>query len=88
MSAPQFTPGPWRVDLVKPHQVCLNAEKTRFIRVASANPQWSNCAANANLIAAAPELYEALLEVQQYPLPERTERNIAAALAKARGEQA
>lgn len=57
----KHTPGPWFVDGAKPWQIILRTEKTNMLRIASANTQFTRTyAANARLMAAAPELLEAL----------------------------
>jgi hypothetical protein len=103
MSAPAFTPGPWYVtppqDLgSRGQQVHIMGGKgaTRWgvaiVGTAEAKDADTQ-SANARLIAAAPELYEALAEmVGLYGLCSEIEECAAcskaqAALAKARGEQ-
>ncbi len=57
MSAPAFTPGPWMAGTSAPlHVFTANGEA-----IAACNPVWNGSAvANASLIAAGPEMYEAL----------------------------
>jgi hypothetical protein len=94
----QFTPGPWHVvrygdgdSLVIHHS---DEERVCFMATPGSSPAMKRIQANASLITAAPELYEALAA-----LIEATERHVFgneclieriaahAALAKARGEQ-
>ena len=100
MSAPAFTPGPW-----KSEPMVFHADNAFYI---TATPDGNNSekdvatvgpclakttAANARLIAAAPELYEALAALveavmdddpcEAYPIAKHAGQN---ALAKARGE--
>lgn len=109
MGAPAFTPGPWFAERRKTCSVVLQHSTSQdgySNRVAEC-PQWSpapypqptpdEAFANAALIAAAPELYEALSDIMENPLfqtaiggnPNMIERlmaRAAGALAKARGE--
>lgn len=99
MSAPAFTPGPWRVLdhlTAGPTIVVSNDQK----HIADADFNWwpaEQCAANARLIAAAPELYRQLeifvstivnddLLAMDPELASEVEATVAL-LAKARGEQ-
>lgn len=98
MSAPQFTPGPWHVILDAFHvgnKRVASFHPSAIAKVYGDEPKDDDpkSTANARLIAAAPELYEALEAL----LPENCGRNAGteakarvnarAALAKARGEQ-
>jgi hypothetical protein len=107
MGAPQFTPGPWRVEdrLDRPVsggggalqvQAAHRGEGSSYC-VASVN-LWESPEANARLIAAVPELYEALSEVVTLlegwhrlnfadEIQQQSVRLAKRALAKARGEQ-
>ena len=97
----KWTPGPWETDRNSTHtgeiatiHHCLNND---WVEVWSTD--WPDSEArqeaNANLIAAAPELYDACLDLlawhdaladpQWYGSPSQT--NAIAALAKARGEK-
>ena len=65
MNEPKFTPAPWRVEFIKDGAFSLSARiKQGGICICQRNPlpedyiEQGN--ANAHLIAAAPELYEAL----------------------------
>ena len=92
MSAPQFTPGPWYGDGREDKALLLvYTERGRdicFVPEDGAEDQ-----ANAHLIAAAPDLYEALdqilwsfgSDIRDYDADLHT--LAYAALAKARGEQ-
>ncbi len=95
MTAPKFTPGPWRYDeessgILSKHSVAPGSRE-----VAAVNPALADqvTGANARLIAAAPELYEALaacehaLRSYQYgngapDLAEEVANKASAALAK------
>lgn len=98
MSAPQFTPGPWLADPVVP-----NAKRAFYIvgnldgnnatvDIGTVGPTLSPRAeANARLIAAAPELYEALDALVGFARNNATVGqayvdDAEAALAKARGD--
>lgn len=69
MSA-QHTPGPWQVNHSNPHQVCdCDGEKRGCSPIASthaAGDPAGTAAANARLIAAAPDLLEHMLAVASY----------------------
>ena len=90
---PKWTPGPWAVcgdgKRVKPEPLDLFyapiAETHQAIRWVDGNWQHQGGAeANAHLIAAAPDLYAALVHAQQnMPHPDQM---IDEALAKARGQ--
>ena len=99
MSAPKWTPGPWGVGVPN--------DKT-YADIGIHSSEWViadmckdvckltvNQRANARLIAAAPDLYEALVLAEDRIESERSPgewdpllREIRAAIAKARGEQA
>lgn len=86
-----FTPGPWTVE-ERGFQGCdVLAAQVGWsmvpVRIANVVP-FKNALQTANLIAAAPELYEALKLAQanlQFLPPTHVEEQIAAALAKAEG---
>ncbi len=80
-----YTPGPWRVD--RPYIRGAG-------RAIASLESWHNeveDAANAHLIAAAPELYEALVDLIGFLFHGKKDRQTilraTAALAKARGEE-
>jgi hypothetical protein len=79
-----FTPGPWQA---RKKLVHVEGKGT----VALVHNPWNNEGereANARLIAAAPELYEALIEIREFSaLSNASASRIDALLAKARGEQ-
>lgn len=82
MSEPKFTPGPWYVD----GTFVTNDEDLDICSMGDV--AWE---ANAHLIAAAPELYEALRDLIAYcdPTGDYIDDELVwarAALAKARGE--
>jgi hypothetical protein len=86
----QFTEGPWRVqggEVVSQHDpICSMPVLYRASKEARAVLE-----ADANLIAAAPELYEALeliVEQREAFFTEHAWKAAEAALAKARGESA
>lgn len=92
-----FTPGPWFVDGNHVHQddeaggrwLCI-AKCDQLIRYAprTETAEYAQTVANAHLIAAAPELYEALEHILRgtLSLPRFAEDMARAALAKARGQ--
>ena len=98
MNAPVFTPGPWRLD-GSSSIYALNLEgPNRFY--ANVQSGWSTAgrnrtseaelAANAHLIAAAPELLEALEKAESlfdhtFAMGGTIHKQIKAAIAKARG---
>lgn len=95
---PKFTPGPWEVGELDRGfgrgSLCVQ-DQHGFIAKMPGDHLWSESLANAHLIAAAPDLYEALrgcmaaCELQGADSAEFFDaRNSAyAALAKARGEK-
>lgn len=88
MTEPKFTPGPWSVIKGRhfyEDRFGVEIKGDDF----SIQPQMGMTEANAHLIAAAPELYEALEEllIQTRQYGHKPEIKMAeAALAKARGE--
>lgn len=99
MSKPRFDNGPWRTHLVDETLICGN-DDGRVVEVAQALDDYETdkgverITANAHLIAAAPDMYEALLQCREYlkhSLGSTSEVNpypaLDAALAKARGEK-
>lgn len=91
MSEPKFTPGPWIVcpDVglqIPVASVAKEGLKRNVSHVAGIRN--GEGAANAHLIAAAPDLYEALdnLENDDGSIPDHAWKLVQAALAKARGE--
>jgi hypothetical protein len=89
MSAPQFTPGPWSFDGPPASRIVWSGADRRICFLTSDGPNL----ANARLIAAAPELYEALADIMAHHegfFVSTFELELAtratAALAKARGE--
>lgn len=89
---PQWTPGPWEAD--GPYVRCANNRSRWITCQASARELHEGRAgANATLMAAAPDLYDALAAMLEYP-PDGTDLTAAIqeaareALAKARGEAA
>lgn len=60
MNKPKFTPGPWSVDSGDPFLVTSDADGL-FVAVTETDDRNDDeCEANTHLIAAAPEMYEAL----------------------------
>lgn len=100
---PKFTSGPWRVRDSGPQFCSLTPGSKMFVLEQSSPDElhigfacsWINdpedaieAKANAHLLAAAPDLYEALanLENDAGQIPEHAWQMVQAALAKARGE--
>lgn len=97
MSEAKFTPGPWRAWQPRGDESVPVRTDGLGITIAYVHQgAITNAQANAHLIAAAPELYEALewletyamVQVDRHPDAQDNKgwRNIIAALAKARGE--
>ena len=94
MSAPQHTPGPWQsfpsVSRVRPFVIdtAIGTDSTNGTVIAEV-PRGKQGQANANLIAAAPDLYEALMLVSRNSgkLSHMDWQQVERALARARGEQ-
>ena len=91
---PKWTPGPWAgkgqtsedaVFCGTMHRICADGAWLAFVPTWKDNPdEASEAEANARLIAAAPDLYAALVHAQQnMPHPDQM---IDEALAKARGQ--
>jgi hypothetical protein len=59
----KFTPGPW---LVGDYDKLTILTANRALRIASADFQTRQCVANAKLIAAAPDLLEALAKATEF----------------------
>lgn len=60
---PAHTPGPWTVNPIRPVQVATDTDTPQLVATAAADGDPYTAIANARLIAAAPELLEALKEV-------------------------
>lgn len=108
MTDTKFTPGPWGIEETRDHLwigvILSNGKPDPIVTYVDHGPDFTTEAdatgkANAHLIAAAPELYEALDELfdlltsghsswdDAYDnLPDKQFKKIRAALAKARGE--
>lgn len=96
MSAPKWTPGPWIVEGRGPNMKVIFAGLTPGNRLSPCFLADDDQEANAHLIAAAPELYEALCRLippeQEFHMRETPGdfhedwHSALAALAKARGE--
>lgn len=101
MGAPGTTPGPWKADpadMFGDHNVTLKDTSECCLAIAAVVSNLrpaEEVAANANLIAASPELYDALVNARQWVLSfpvvvdharQTMLAQIDAALAKARGE--
>lgn len=93
---PKWTPGPW--EMRRDGVVTESGDNNRFRFIPIISP-WREDAffeagevghdtakANARLIAAAPDLYEALNALDKYGHTDAVWRHAKAALAKARGE--
>lgn len=96
MSDTKFTPGPWEVGDCDGATIWANAGTFAFaigFATSDANGDREMALANARLIAAAPELYEALWDLVEGPFPtsdadvERVHAKARAALIKASSEQ-
>jgi len=89
----KWTPGPWVAYLGNKYMHVKSVDGSYVMEAQSTHGGIVRQHADANLIAAAPELYEALKDIiTQYPLIHGEPvpawiRNGAAALKKARGEQ-
>lgn len=90
MIDPQFTPGPWIAD-GPPSNIHILEEARPHMRVCFMTSN-GNCVHNANLIAAAPDLFEALEQIlddmgaDQFCCCPAAKEQALAAMAKARGE--
>lgn len=93
----EHTPGPWRLDALHGHRVVgPKLAPVANCEVPSAHPAVEDrCAANARLIAAAPELLEAaehllqhhrVVKLLQSDTGSERVRALRAAIVKARGE--
>ena len=86
------TPGPWKANFAISGEVYIFGGDRNFARVFDEWRDEANQEANARLIAAAPDLLEALEAIMRYPkISEYVGSELAnkadAALAKARGEK-
>ena len=69
----RHTPGPWRVDLAAYYPGTTSwlsiycSSQSRPLAFVGGTPVTDECRANANLIAAAPDLLKALQELLEYP---------------------
>jgi len=92
----KWTPGPWRVDDDGVDYPLIIGNDEKYVCEILFHPQPSQQVANAHLIAAAPDLYEALETAEScivdvvgafgVKVPDEILQEIRAALAKARGE--
>lgn len=84
MNKTKFTPGPWERDGLK-----IRVHGRGVICAVVARPQDGgtfDCQENASLIAAAPEMYEALKEVlESFAAPDAALEKVQRALARAEG---
>lgn len=90
----KHTPGPWRVS-ANGNVVRIGAAIENILICKFSNPSNSNRRVNAHLIAAAPDMYEALKAMQEHAeylvrqrkelLPKRITDQISFAIAKAEG---
>lgn len=60
MSDTKFTPGPYRVQRVRPGEYYIIGDDSPLCRIAWEDVHDAEARANADLIAAAPDMYEAL----------------------------
>lgn len=99
MSAPKFTPGPWSITAgrIATNEISATSPRGKSKVIARCSASWSGqeiASANAALIAAAPDLHEALQGCLNFLENTESELGIKlpsadaarAALAKARGE--
>ncbi|MGB4498931.1 MAG: hypothetical protein WBI40_09535 [Methylococcaceae bacterium] len=98
MTEPTFTPAPWNVKDGQFHFIVESEDGRCFVEIEKIfDDHLNECKANANLIAAAPELLEALIEIEKHTqdfvntfLPDNEftlwVNKARAAIAKARGE--
>ena len=92
MSETKFTKGPWKRKDNFVYSPMFNEDDTLFVSIAVACTGIAPAIANANLIAAAPDMYEALETTCEYCIGKEAtdcpcERCITGkALRKARGE--
>ena len=94
MTERKWTPGPWVADTTDPSDVVIWCANEEFVanvgggRVQPASVAFDADAHNAHLIAAAPDLYEALEACKVFCDSDGMVNgvNVRAALAKARGE--
>ena len=94
----QFTPGPWVVTEHSAGMICVAGPNNKDLCAVGYNrTEGRNDVANANLIAAAPAMYEALSELVKYLREEVADEALdtwmpvfkaAMALAQAEGRQA
>ena len=89
MTEPKFTPAPWFITANKLNVKNVNLDK--LICFTSNETTYNESEANANLIAAAPDLYEALVGVLKLwdatiGSEEDAIKQARKAIAKARGE--
>lgn len=91
MTEPKFTPGPWKRKDNFVYSPMFNEDDTLFISIAVACTGIAPAIANATLIAAAPDMYEALETIERVAgigMMEDDPARVKArdALRKARGE--
>lgn len=89
---PDFTPGPWYVDTARQVAGCngdiaIVKDNGTLVAVAYARRRPDETLANACLIAAAPEMYEALKKVLEVYDPDPAVVPIRKILRKAEGKQ-
>ena len=93
MSETKFTKGPWKRKDNFVYSPMFDEDDTLFVSIAVACTGIAPAIANANLIAAAPDMYEALKNVCHNGCHESTADEfclhcyVAKALRKARGEE-
>ena len=89
MSKPKFTPGPWEMFYFTQHELQTDFAMVKIGKRAHMIGHLEEDCANANLIAAAPDLYYALdklFEVVTGDIPVGLSQVVYEALAKSRGE--
>ena len=88
MTERKWTPGPWQIDDDGIYNPRITGDDGNDVAEVLEFPDMGQQIANARIIGAAPDLYEALLEALPY-VPEHhgpIMHKINAALAKTRGE--
>jgi hypothetical protein len=88
----KHTPSPWRLEIDGWNSQSIYGHDTqakREIYIADVSLDWASSPANAYLIAAAPDLLEALVELRNFYIEMTGLPPVAAneAIAKAKGEQ-
>ena len=87
MKEAKFTKGPWVARGSTPSRIYGMQRSDKEVIVAATGSVVENSGANANLIAAAPEMYEMLADfLNNHEFGSYVDKEIEQLLAKARGE--